>query len=112
MTTQITEALKGISEEELASLIIAYEPIWAIGTGKVASSETADEACGYIRELIRKLYSSEAADQIRILYGGSVSTKSVDELMAQPNIDGGLVGGASLDPDSFIELCQKAVKNQ
>lgn len=112
LTTQITEALKGISEEELASLIIAYEPIWAIGTGKVASSETADEACGYIRELIRKLYSSKAADQIRILYGGSVSTKSVDELMAQPNIDGGLVGGASLDPDSFIELCQKAVKNQ
>lgn len=106
---QITLGLKDIKEEELETIIIAYEPIWAIGTGKVASAEMADEACGYIRSLIEKLYSKKASDKIRILYGGSVSTKSVSELMAQPNIDGGLVGGASLNPDSFIELCEKAI---
>lgn len=110
LTTQIEAALKDISEEDLASVIIAYEPIWAIGTGKVASAEMADEACGFIRSLVEKLYSVVAAEKIRILYGGSVSTKSVDELMAQPNIDGGLVGGASLNAESFIELCKAAAK--
>lgn len=107
---QIAKAFEGIAEESLNSIIVAYEPIWAIGTGKVASPEMADEACGYIRSLIEKLYSTKAAEEIRILYGGSVSTKSVNELMAQPNIDGGLVGGASLKADSFIELCQAAAK--
>ncbi len=110
LENQIHKAFLNVKEEELNNIIIAYEPIWAIGTGKVASAEVADEACGYIRSLIRDLYSPKAADQIRILYGGSVSTKNVDELMAQPNIDGGLVGGASLNADSFIELCNAAVK--
>ena len=94
---QIVGALKDVSAENLANVVIAYEPIWAIGTGKTASSEMADEACGYIRSLIEKLYSKKEADEIRILYGGSVNLKNVDELMAMPNIDGGLVGGASLD---------------
>ncbi len=107
---QIKAALKDVKEKELADIIIAYEPIWAIGTGKVASAEMADEACGYIRSLVKELYSVAAAEEIRILYGGSVSTKSVSELMAQPNIDGGLVGGASLQIESFIELCQKAIQ--
>ncbi len=106
---QITKAFEGITSENLSNIIIAYEPIWAIGTGKVASDEMADEACGYIRSLIAKLYCSLCAEEIRILYGGSVSPKSVSGLMAQPNIDGGLVGGASLKSDSFIELCNKAV---
>lgn len=107
---QIKGALNGVSKEGLANVIIAYEPIWAIGTGKTASSEMADEACGYIRSLIEKLYSKNEADEIRILYGGSVNLKNVDELMAMPNIDGGLVGGASLDSEGFIKLCEAAVK--
>lgn len=107
---QIVGALKDVSAENLANVVIAYEPIWAIGTGKTASSEMADEACGYIRSLIEKLYSKKEADEIRILYGGSVNLKNVDELMAMPNIDGGLVGGASLDSDSFIKLCLAAAK--
>lgn len=110
LTVQIEKALEGIAETDLSSVIIAYEPIWAIGTGKVASPQMADEACGYIRSLIEKMYSAQAAEEIRILYGGSVSVKSVRELMAQPNIDGGLVGGASLDADSFIELCNLAIQ--
>lgn len=110
LDVQIAKAFEEIAEESLNSIIVAYEPIWAIGTGKVASPEMADEACGYIRSLIEKLYSTKAAEEIRILYGGSVSTKTVNELMAQPNIDGGLVGGASLKADSFIELCLAAAK--
>ncbi len=110
LENQVTKAFNDINEESLPSIIIAYEPIWAIGTGKVASAQMADEACGFIRSLIEKLYSKKAADEIRILYGGSVSTKSVDELMAQENIDGGLVGGASLKAEDFITLCKAAAK--
>ncbi|MDE6656252.1 MAG: triose-phosphate isomerase [Anaeroplasmataceae bacterium] len=106
---QITKAFEGVDHNDLPNIVIAYEPIWAIGTGKVASPEMADEACGYIRSLIAKLYCPNCAEDMRILYGGSVSTSSVSELMAQPNIDGGLVGGASLKADSFIELCNKAI---
>ncbi len=107
---QITKAFEGISKDDLDNIIIAYEPIWAIGTGKVASASMADEACGFIRSLMAKLYCPKCAEnRVRILYGGSVSTSTVSELMAMPNIDGGLVGGASLKADSFIELCNKAV---
>ncbi len=103
-------ALYGVAKEDVCNVIIAYEPIWAIGTGKTADASTADEACGFIRGLVAKLYSKEVAEQIRILYGGSVNTKNVDELMAKPNIDGGLVGGASLKQDDFLALCEAAVK--
>lgn len=106
---QIDMALKNVSKKDMANVIIAYEPIWAIGTGKVASPAMADEACGYIRSLVKNHYDADTAESTRILYGGSVSTKSVSELMAQPNIDGGLVGGASLDAASFVELCEKAM---
>lgn len=110
LDVQVTKALANVSSEEIGDVIIAYEPIWAIGTGKVADCKTADEACGYIRSLVYKLYSKKAADEIRILYGGSISTKTIDDLIKEPNIDGGLVGGASLKADSFIELCNACAK--
>jgi triosephosphate isomerase len=95
---------KGLAEVDVASLgkvVIAYEPVWAIGTGKTASKEQAQEAHAFIRELIAKMYEKNVAEQMRILYGGSVKPTNVDELMAQPDIDGALVGGAALDAESF-----------
>jgi arginine utilization protein RocB len=107
---QIKSGMAGLTAEQAASVVIAYEPIWAIGTGRTATADQAQEVCGAIRECIKEMYDEATAETIRILYGGSVSTKSVNELMAQPNIDGGLVGGASLKADSFVELCQAAAK--
>ncbi|MDF7669430.1 MULTISPECIES: triose-phosphate isomerase [unclassified Lactobacillus] len=101
---QIEEALKGLSAEQVASLVIAYEPIWAIGTGKTASSDQAEEMCKTIRDTVKNLYNEETAANVRIQYGGSVNPDNVKELMAKPDIDGGLVGGASLKPDSFLAL--------
>lgn len=98
---QITQGLDGISEEQLSFVTIAYEPIWAIGTGVTASDEQAEEVCAYIRSVISELYSPEAAESIRILYGGSVSAANVAGLFSQENIDGGLVGGASLKTEDF-----------
>lgn len=96
---QIKIAFWGISAEQAAEAVIAYEPIWAIGTGKVATSEQAQEVCHGIRELIRELYGDSTAEAVRIQYGGSVAPANAAELFAQPDIDGGLVGGASLKPD-------------
>ena len=107
---QVTLDLKGLTKEQVENVIIAYEPIWAIGTGKTADSKTADDACGFIRALVAKLYDETTANKVRVLYGGSVNTKNVAELMSMPNIDGGLVGGASLKEDDFITLCNEAVK--
>ncbi len=107
---QVKAALSNVSKEDVAKVIIAYEPIWAIGTGKTADSKTADDACGFIRSLVAKLYDKATAEKVRVLYGGSVNTKNVAELMSMPNIDGGLVGGASLKEDDFITLCNEAVK--
>ncbi|KRN82210.1 triosephosphate isomerase [Pediococcus ethanolidurans] len=101
---QITNALKGLSAEQVASLVIAYEPIWAIGTGKTASSDQAQEVCHVLRETVAKLYDQTTADKVRIQYGGSVKPANVKELMGKDDIDGGLVGGASLVPESFLEL--------
>lgn len=101
---QITKDLDGISEKDLDKLVIAYEPIWAIGTGKTASPEDAEEMCRYIREILEELYSKKLADNIRILYGGSVKPENVKEIMAKENVDGALVGGASLKVDSFTSL--------
>ena len=107
---QIVKDLEGLTAEQVKELVIAYEPIWAIGTGRTATSEVANETCGYIRKLVAKLYSEEVADEIRIQYGGSVKTNNIDELMAQSDIDGALIGGASLDPENFIYFTKAALK--
>ena len=96
---QIKIAFQNVTAEQAASAVIAYEPIWAIGTGKVATTEQAQEVCGAIRACIAEVYDEATAVAIRIQYGGSVSAASAPELFAQPDIDGGLVGGASLKPD-------------
>ncbi len=101
---QIKAALKDLSEAQVSHLVIAYEPIWAIGTGKTASSEQAEEMCQTIRQTVESLYGAPVAEKVRIQYGGSVNPSNVKELMAKPDIDGGLVGGASLKPDSFLAL--------
>ncbi|KRM98744.1 triose-phosphate isomerase [Loigolactobacillus rennini] len=101
---QVKAALKGLTAGQVGSLIIAYEPIWAIGTGETASPEQAQEVCKLIRQTVADLYDQKTADSLRIQYGGSMKPANVKELMAQPDIDGGLVGGASLQPDSFLEL--------
>ena len=104
VVAQIKKALDGLTSEQVSSLVIAYEPIWAIGTGKTATSDQAEEMCKTIRESIAKLYNEETAENVRIQYGGSVKPANVKELMAKPNIDGGLVGGASLEVESFLSL--------
>lgn len=96
---QIKIAFQNVTAEQAAQAVIAYEPIWAIGTGKVATTEQAEEVCGGIRACIAEIYDEATAESIRIQYGGSVSAASAPELFAQPDIDGGLVGGASLKPD-------------
>jgi len=107
---QITLDFANLSQEQALKTVIAYEPIWAIGTGKTATSEVADQACGFIRSVLKKMFGEEVSEEIRILYGGSVKPSNVAELMEQPNIDGGLVGGASLDPESFLQLVKACVK--
>lgn len=98
---QIRKGLAGVAPEQTKDIVIAYEPVWAIGTGKTASKEQAQEAHAFIRGLIADMFEKNIADQMRILYGGSVKSTNVDELMAQPDIDGALVGGAALDAESF-----------
>jgi len=98
---QISSGLAGVPAADMAAVVIAYEPVWAIGTGKTASTGQAQEAHAFIRDLIGRLYEKDIAPNLRILYGGSVKPANVDELMAQPDIDGALVGGAALDAESF-----------
>ena len=105
---QIKLGLAGVSEDKIRKVIIAYEPIWAIGTGKTATPEQAQEVCESIRIAIRKLYSSKDARAISILYGGSMNEKNAFELLAQPDIDGGLIGGASLVPEKFVQIIEAA----
>ena len=108
ITMQIKAALNGVAEEKIRKIIIAYEPIWAIGTGKTATPEQAQEVCEGIRTVVRKLYSSKNARAISILYGGSMNEKNAFELLAQPDIDGGLIGGASLVPEKFVQIIEAA----
>lgn len=103
---QVTKALSGLTEGQIAKTIIAYEPIWAIGTGKTASSNDANEVCSHIRSVVKNITSEEIAEQIVIQYGGSVKPANITELLDSSDIDGALVGGASLEADSFRELVE------
>lgn len=105
---QVRLGLSEINQKDLLRLIIAYEPVWAIGTGKTATSQQAEEAQKFIRQQLKKLYNAEVADLIRIQYGGSVKPENITELLKEPDIDGALVGGASLNAESFTEIVKKA----
>ena len=100
--------LQGVTAEELKRVIIAYEPVWAIGTGKTATAEQANEVCALIRATIAQLYSQADADAITIQYGGSMNAKNAEELLDQPDVDGGLIGGASLKPEDFAAIVKAA----
>jgi triosephosphate isomerase len=105
---QLDVDLAGVSAEQMAGIVIAYEPVWAIGTGEVATPEDAQEVCGAIRVRLAELYDQETADRVRILYGGSVKAANTAGILAGPDIDGALVGGASLDADEFAQICRAA----
>ncbi len=105
----VVNGLAGITEDQMLNTVIAYEPVWAIGTGKTATPEQAQEVHGFIRGLLAEIYSSDVAEAVRISYGGSVKPGNIAELMAQPDIDGGLIGGASLDADSFAQIVKFGV---
>lgn len=105
---QVQKALNGLTEAQVKETVIAYEPIWAIGTGKSSTAEDANEVCAYIRQVINEQFSADAAAAIRIQYGGSVKPANIKEYMAQPDIDGALVGGASLEAQSFLQLLEGA----
>ncbi|MBZ4020215.1 triose-phosphate isomerase [Streptomyces purpurogeneiscleroticus] len=101
---QVDGALKGVPAEQAETIVIAYEPVWAIGTGEVATPEDAQEVCGAIRRRLAELYSQDLADKVRIQYGGSVKSGNVAAIMAQPDVDGALIGGAALDADEFVKI--------
>ena len=101
-------ALANVPAEKARHVVIAYEPIWAIGTGKTATAEQAGEVCTNIRATIRALYGARVARSVTIQYGGSMNPKNAAELLAQPDIDGGLIGGASLKPEQFVEIINAA----
>ncbi|GGO50130.1 MULTISPECIES: triose-phosphate isomerase [Streptomyces] len=105
---QLDGGLKDVPAEQAESIVIAYEPVWAIGTGEVATPEDAQEVCGAIRGRLAELYSQDLADKVRIQYGGSVKAKNVADIMAQPDVDGALVGGAALDADEFVKIIRFA----
>jgi triosephosphate isomerase len=104
----VQNGLKEIGAEDMLKIVIAYEPVWAIGTGKTATPAQAQEAQKYIRDLLRKMYNNDVAENVRIQYGGSVKPDNITELMRQPDVDGALVGGASLTAPSFTEIVKKA----
>ena len=107
--TQTQAALAGVTAEQITTVIMAYEPVWAIGTGKVATTAQAQEVHAFIRSLLTDLYGAALAQKVRILYGGSMKPSNAPELLAQPDIDGGLIGGAALEAKSFVELIKAAM---
>lgn len=109
LDTQIRGAFADMSAADMDTVIIAYEPVWAIGTGKTATPEMAEETHAYVRSVVADMFGQETADKVRIQYGGSMKAANSAELIAQEDIDGGLVGGASLEPDSFADLIKNAL---
>ena len=103
---QLTADLAGVAAKDVATMVVAYEPIWAIGTGEVATPDDAQEACAALRTTVAELYSGDVADQVRFLYGGSVKSGNVASIMAREDVDGALVGGASLDAGEFAAICR------
>jgi len=111
VTVQVQADLAGLSPEQVAGLVIAYEPIWAIGTGRTATAEDAQAMCARVRSVVGEAFGADAAAGVRVQYGGSVKPANIAELMAQPDIDGALVGGASLDPADFAAIAQYRLSN-
>lgn len=107
---QVQKALAGLTNDQVEQTMIAYEPIWAIGTGKTATSDQANEVCSHIRKVIGELTSTDVAENVVIQYGGSVKPANIDELLAKSDIDGALVGGASLEANSFLQLVEAGTK--
>jgi len=107
---QVEEGLKGVSADHLSEIVLAYEPVWAIGTGRTATPAQAEEVHAFLRSIIREIFDQTAADRTRIQYGGSVKPENTEELMREPNIDGALVGGASLDAHSFARIVRASEK--
>ncbi|MEV4649293.1 triose-phosphate isomerase [Saccharopolyspora sp. NPDC049357] len=107
-TTQLINGLKGLKAEQVRQVVVAYEPVWAIGTGKVATAADAQEVCGALRQALSDKYGKEISDEIRVLYGGSVKSSNIGELVGQTDVDGALVGGASLNADEFAKLSAMA----
>ncbi|GAA3161343.1 triose-phosphate isomerase [Blastococcus jejuensis] len=107
-TTQLDASLEGVTAEQVAGIVVAYEPVWAIGTGEVATPEDAQEVCGALRARLAERFGQETADVVRILYGGSVKAANTAGILAGPDVDGALVGGASLDADEFAQICRIA----
>jgi triosephosphate isomerase len=107
--TQVERGLEGVNKDQAATVVVAYEPVWAIGTGKVATTEQAQEVHAFIRGLLTKLFGEAIAQKVRILYGGSMKPANAPELLAQKDIDGGLIGGAALESRSFVELINAAL---
>jgi len=109
LKTQVSGSLAGVSKEQMAETVLAYEPVWAIGTGKTASTSQAQEAHAFIRNLLAKLFDETVARRVRIQYGGSVKPSNARELMSQPDVDGALVGGASLESRSFADIIKSSI---
>jgi triosephosphate isomerase len=107
-TTSLITALKGLKADQVRQVVVAYEPVWAIGTGKVATPQDAQEVCGALRAALAEKYGAEVADAVRILYGGSVKSNNIGDIVTQQDVDGALVGGASLQADEFTKLCAMA----
>lgn len=105
LTTQLVEGLKGVAKEDLAKVVIGYEPVWAIGTGKAATAETAQQRCKLCRDIIAKLYGAEA-ENVQIVYGGSVKPENIADFLKQPDVDGGLIGSAALDPKKYLAMVE------
>jgi triosephosphate isomerase len=109
LETQVRGSLAGLTPEQMVETVVAYEPVWAIGTGKTATTQQAQEAHAFIRGILTKAFDAATAKKVRIQYGGSVKPANAKELMSQPDVDGALVGGASLEPRSFADIIKNSI---